>query len=129
MRHREAAGKACCHSEAFEVVVIVHLLLIVGAVRAHVRSIGRHGPLVGLDGACVVSHAGVDVSRHMQQMADRRDQRFETPRARQPALSVARAFYRMDVIVVRADVAGPPAQHLFEHGYELDVLLRAARPQ
>jgi hypothetical protein len=125
----EAAGKACCHRQAFEVVVIVHLLLGVRAVRAHVRSIGRHGPLVGLDGACVVSHAGVDMRRHVQQMPDHRDQRFETLRAGQSPFRASRAFHRMDVIVVRADVAGPPAQHLLEHRDELDVLLRAARPE
>src|SRR5258705_5920698 len=69
------------------------------------------------------------MSRHMQQMANRRDQRFETLSAGQSPFGTPRALYRMDVVVVRADVAGPPAQHLLEHRDELDVLLRAAWPE
>ena len=77
----------------------------------------------------MVSRARVDVGRHVQQMANRRPHVVEPLGAGQSTLGISRALDRMDVVVVRADVAGPPSQDLLEHRHELDVLLRAARPE
>jgi hypothetical protein len=129
MRDGEPAGKSGGDGEAFEIVVVIHPLFVAAAVRARVGDVGFDRALVGFNRARVLAGARVDVRRHVQQMSDRRHHRFEALRARPRALGLTRSLDRVDVVVVRADVLGPPFQRLLEHGDELDMLLRAAWPQ
>ncbi len=109
--------------------MVVHPLLVALAVGPDVSEVGGRRALVGCDRAGEVAGARVDVRRHVQQVADGRDQRFEPLRARQRALGRSRSLDGVDVVVVRADVSRPAFQRLLEHRDELDVLLGAARPQ
>ena len=107
--------------EEVQVVRVVHHS--VHAIRrrrsTQIAAIGRGAVRVGLRCRGVVARAGVDMGRHVEQMAGRLGQRREALRARERARRRARRLDRVNVVVIRAEVIGVPQQHGFQHAHDL----------
>ena len=107
------------HQEVQVVRVVGQAVEVVGRHRLQVSAIGLRAGEVGAGSAGVVARAGVDVRRHVREVAGGRRQGGETIGARQRAIGTGRRLHGVDVVMIRPEVIGIAAQHRFEHGRDL----------
>ena len=106
---------------------VVHGAIVARRIVLQVPKIGRHRARVHANRRVIVADAHVYMGRHVKQMSDPWNQRFQSPCAFQRPHRRRRALYCVDVQMIGADVHRISMQSRFEHGDDFIVLLRRAR--
>ncbi len=94
--------------------VVHHGIHALGISRAKVKAVGLDSADVGIGGSVVVTDPKIDVRRHVHQVSGRGHQLAKPLCAGECASRIIRSFHRVDIVVIRADMAGILRDHTLE---------------